>query len=322
MKCIIQKMNWLLLITTLPGQSGNLRLRFWRRLKGLGAANLRDGVYLSPERDDLRAALSSLCEELKAASGEAWLVTIPEQTDITQQQWQSLFDRSQDWQDWREALDAADTLPLIEARRKVRQARKAFETLATLDFFPDETMPNAQQALIQTELQLAQRDTPDEPTSSPNGGILRQDSHAFQGRIWATRQRPWIDRMACAWLIRRFIDPHARFLWLVTPKDCPSDAVGFDFDGATFTHVGHRVTFETLIESFDLSANPALSRLAMLVHYLDVGGTLISDAPGIESLLSGLRDSEPNDDALITRSSEIFDWLFKTYSPHPKGEKT
>ena len=75
------------------------------------------------------------------------------------------------------------------------------------------------------------------------------------GSVWATRQRVWVDRVASAWLIRRFIDPDARFLWLTTPQDCPADAIGFDFDGAAFTHTGHRVTFEVFVASFDLGAD-------------------------------------------------------------------
>src|SRR3546814_6533704 len=80
-----------------------------------------------------------------------------------------------------------------------------------------------------------------------------------------------VDRLACAWLIHRFIDSQARFLWLESPALCPADALGFDFDGATFTHIEARVSFEVLLASFGLD-QPGLRRIGALVHYLDVGG--------------------------------------------------
>jgi hypothetical protein len=96
-----------------------------------------------------------------------------------------------------------------------------------------------------------------EPASEP-GKIRRVASADFQGRTWATRKNLWVDRMASAWLIRRFIDRKAKFLWLDNPKKCPKTALGFDFDGATFTHVDGRVTFEVLAASFGLDGDPAL----------------------------------------------------------------
>src|SRR5262245_25201856 len=92
---------------------------------------------------------------------------------------------------------------------------------------------------------------PDEPQPL-HTGIRHLERTAYRGKLWATRQRVWVERVASAWLIRRFIDPNARFLWLKTPQDCPADAIGFDFDGAAFTHTGQRVTFEAFVASFDL----------------------------------------------------------------------
>jgi hypothetical protein len=134
-----------------------------------------------------------------------------------------------------------------------------------------------------------------------------------QGRVWATRQCPWVDRLASAWLIRRFIDPHAQLVWIANAADCPPDALGFDFDGAAFSHVGSRVTFEVLLASFAL-AGPALTRMGQLVHYLDVGGVQPSEAPGVESVLAGLRDTLHDDDQLLAHACHIFDGLLATFS--------
>jgi hypothetical protein len=142
------------------------------------------------------------------------------------------------------------------------------------------------------------------------GEIRRLAMADFQGRTWATRKHLWVDRMASAWLIRRFIDRKAKFLWLDNPKKCPKTALGFDFDGAAFTHVGSRVTFEVLMASFGLEGNPALARIAALVHCLDVGGEPPAEAAGIEAVLAGVRTSAGgNDDKLLKEAGRVFDGL-------------
>lgn len=104
--------------------------------------------------------------------------------------------------------------------------------------------------------------------------------------MWATRRRPWVDRLASAWLIQRFIDPEARFLWLAAPEDCPATAVGFDYDGALFSHVGMRVTFEVLVRRFALEA-AIPDALGRLIHFLDVGGLSTPEAAGWKAFLQG-----------------------------------
>ena len=132
-------------------------------------------------------------------------------------------------------------------------------------------------------------------------------------RRWATRARPWVDRLASAWLIKRFIDPQAQLLWLASPSDCPEDALGFDFDGATFTHAAGKVTFEVLLASFGFN-EPALERLGTIVHFLDVGGVQPVEAAGIEQILWGLRDSIADDNALLTAASQVLDALYTAFS--------
>jgi len=140
------------------------------------------------------------------------------------------------------------------------------------------------------------------------------------GSRWITRSRPKIDRIACPWLIRRFIDPQAKFLWLDDPQQCPPQALGFDFDGAAFTHVGtlpERVSFEVLAASFGLESDPALARIAAIVHCLDVGGVPVAEAAGIEAVLGGLRADPANsgdDDQLLAAASRVFDGLYTNYS--------
>ena len=125
-----------------------------------------------------------------------------------------------------------------------------------------------------------------------------------------------MDRLASAWLIKQFIDPQAHFVWLNSPDDCPDNALGFDFDGATFTHVAEKVTFETLLASFDLR-HVALQRIGELVHYLDVGGYQPPEAAGVECVLMGLRETLSDDDQLLLAANQMFDSLYTAYT---KGE--
>ena len=126
--------------------------------------------------------------------------------------------------------------------------------------------------------------------------------------------------MASAWLIRRFIDPAARILWLPSADDCPDEALGFDFDGARFSHVGNRVTFETLQASFALDA-PGLRRMAALVHYLDIGGAQPAEAAGVERVLAGLRASLENDDQLLDAACAIFDGLLVAFGKEGQNDE-
>lgn len=305
-------MGWLLLITTIPGQAGSLRLRFWRQLKGLGAANLRDGVYLLPAHEPSRPALAALCDELIAAQGSAWLLDVPGQSADVEQAWRSMFDRSDAYREWRVALAAvmdgfADTAE-TDARRQMRQLRKDLDAIAAVDFFPGEQLDVACRALADAERRLTRKFSPDEPEAFA-GAVPRLELSDYQGRRWATRAHLWVDRVASAWLIRRFIDHDARFVWLKDVSACPADALGFDFDGAVFTHVGDFVTFETLLASFGLDADRGLVRLSAMVHALDVGDGFTPEGQGFEAILEGARQRHTDDDRLLEEIGPVLDSL-------------
>jgi hypothetical protein len=127
--------------------------------------------------------------------------------------------------------------------------------------------------------------------------------------------------VASAWLIRRFIDPEARFVWLRAPQDCPADAIGFDFDGAMFTHTENRVTFEVLLASFDLDIDPALTRLGILVHALDVGGVPVPEAAGFEAILTGARASYADDDQILAAMTPVLDALYIAFGQEVLDER-
>ncbi len=310
--------TWISLITSLPTENATARMRAWRSLKASGAAVLRDGVYLMPDRDDCQHTLDTVAADVRAAEGTALVVRLEEPTNGN---FVALFDRSADFatllSDIATAREGLSPDAANEALKQARKLRKAFTNLAAIDFFPGEAQKQADEALRDLEQRAAWALSPDEP-HPVNDAIARLRIQDYQGRVWATRQRPWVDRLACAWLIRRHIDPQAKLLWLNTPADCPADALGFDFDGATFTHVGARVSFEVLLASFGLET-PALQRFGALVHFLDVGGVQPPEASGIESTLAGLRDTITDDDQLLALASAIFDGLMASFEKGPKS---
>jgi hypothetical protein len=151
--------------------------------------------------------------------------------------------------------------------------------------------------------------SPDEP--SPSSAFIPSLSIAdYQGRTWATRKRPWVDRLATAWLVQRFVDGSPTFLWLSDPRKCPRAALGYDFDGATFTHVGELVTFEVVARSFGLDKDTAVAQLARLVHAIDVGGIFLDEAPGLEMVVRGLQAQHADDDDLLQAAIGLFDTLY------------
>jgi hypothetical protein len=192
----------------------------------------------------------------------------------------------------------------------MKQLRREFESIHATDYFPGPAAAQAGELLAEVEMALT---APGEPQAQV-GRIPRLNRKDYRGRTWATRARPWVDRLASAWLIKRFIDPKARVVWLKDPKTCPRRALGFDFDGAAFTHVGARVTFEVLLASFALEDDKGLERLGQLVHYLDVGGVPVPEAAGLETILNGARRQHADDDRLLGEAVKTFDYLYNAFS--------
>ncbi|APR03076.1 MULTISPECIES: chromate resistance protein ChrB domain-containing protein [Betaproteobacteria] len=309
-------MSYLALFVSLPTKAATDRMRVWRSVKALGCATLRDGVYLLPDSADSAAVLDEVAGQAVAAGGSGEIYRLSGCDEAREDALRALFDRGEEYAniagDIKDLGRIQASLDGAVAARKLQALVRRFEQVIRIDFFPGEAQRQTLSLLDDLRDALIRRMAPDEPTAR-QADIPRRARADYQGRIWATRARPWVDRLATAWLIRRFIDPKARIVWLASPRDCQADWLGFDFDGATFSHVGARVTFETLLASFGLEAEPALLRLGELVHCLDAGGLPVPEAPGIEALLAGLRASEPDDDVLLGRACEIFDWLLQNY---------
>ncbi|CAJ0884858.1 hypothetical protein GJQ57_22510 [Ralstonia pickettii] len=308
---------WLLLIVSLPTASATARMRIWRALKVIGCAALRDGAYLLPAHAEQAAHLRSLADEALQEDGQAWLLNVQAEDAAEDNTYRTLFDRTADYTGWlaelSEARKTLSSLGATELNRLQRRHDRAYEAIRKIDFFPSEASIRADAQWRDFAAAIESVQSPGEPHAAA-GSIPRRDPTQYQGRLWATRRNLWVDRIACAWLIQRFVDPHARFVWLENPADCPADALGFDFDGATFTHVGDRVSFEVLLASFGLDGNHGLSRIGAVVHALDVGGTTASEAGGFEAILAGARKRLADDDALLVEIGAVLDSLYAHFS--------
>lgn len=296
-------MNFLALFVTLPTRQSAGRMRVWRALRTLGCATLRDGAYLLPESAANAAALAGIAEEVKRVEGGAELFLLTGRDELQHARLAALFDRSEDYARLLAAIGKAKR----GDAKALRALRRDFAALSAIDFFPGEARRQAEAAL-----QAREAAATGEP-GSVAGRIRRLAQTDFSGRTWATRKHLWVDRMASAWLIRRFIDRKAKFLWLDDPKRCPKKALGFDFDGAAFTHIDGRVTFEVLAASFGLNGDPSIARIATIVHCLDVGGVPVAEAAGIEAVLAGLRAGAADDDKLMKEAGRVFDGLYNNY---------
>jgi hypothetical protein len=309
--------SWVELVISLPTESATERMRVWRALKTAGAGVLRDGVYVLPRRPDLEGVFARLAEEIAAVGGSAHVLSVDTRGDGQAEALRVLFDRTNDYAELareitraRTALSSQDA-PVV--RRQIKTLRRQFEAIASIDFFPGEPRGQVEAALLGVEAAAMEILSPGEPTERA-GPIPRLDPANYRRRVWATRKGPWVDRLACAWLIKRRIDRDASFVWLESPTDLPGRAVGFDFDGAQFTHVENRVTFEVLMQSFELDGDGALRRLADVVHFLDVGGIPVGDAPGIGTLLAGAKQKSRDDDQLLKHAMALFDLVYAAYS--------
>ena len=313
---------FLALLTSLPTGSSTLRMRVWRALKASGCGVLRDGVYLLPVDAPGAAALADAEAEIKAAGGFAMTVQMDFKTPGQVEHVRGLFDRGDEYAGLLTKAGAARAaLRRLGKRRAdtlVQRLRRSLAELTAIDFYPGQAQRQAKDAMLALEGEVGKLFSTGEPRPA-KGRLRRLDPAEYRGRIWMTRKDLWVDRLASVWLIRRFIDKKARFAWIDVPRRRPKGSLGFDFDGAEFTHVGGRVTFEVLLGSFGLDGDPALAAIGHAVHFLDVGGIPVTDAKGLETVLRGIKARSLGDDETALESAKIFDHFYSAYSERLAG---
>lgn len=308
--------RWLLLLIRLPGDATQrTRVATWRKLKRSGALALRDSVYLFPAKDDAVEMANWLAGEIRANGGE---VSIARVTSIEGHPDAELVRRFDEQRD----EDYAELEPELrdairdgqkggdEARKRLRsllrRTEQRVEEIARTDFFECAAGVRVRALLAQGRALLG-------PVRRPDGALSIED---YRGRLWVTRARPKIDRLASAWLIQRFIDPEARFGFIEAEgKKVPEGALTFDTFGGDFTHEGDECTFEVLVRRFGID-DPGVRALSEIVHECDLedGKFQRAEPPVVLALVRGLVASIADDDELVRSALPFFEALRVAYS--------
>lgn len=329
-KPIATTRRWLLLVHQLPPTPSNLRVRTWRRLQELGAVAVKQSVYVLPDTAESREDFEWLKVEIEGAGGEA-VVYAADHVDAAAET--ALIDQFRQVRQQAYAELAGELRRLqrggasrqepAKRRRDLARCRERLAAIERVDFFSSAGRDRVVKLL--GDLEGASMSTAKGKGSPPSGGLA--EARLYDGRLWVTRPRPGVDRMASAWLIRRFIDSKARFGFITDAKSA-GDALPFDMFGAGFGHEGDRCTFETLAARFAIR-DPAVARIAEIVHDLDLkdGKFGAPEAATLGIAIDGLQLSSKDDTMLLDQGMTLFEALYRSFGEsmrpsRPRSEVT
>jgi hypothetical protein len=307
--------QWLVLMFQLPARPTAARVRTWRQLQRLGALSVRNSGYFLPASDQAREDFEWLRTDIVASGGDAMLLRAETVDAAAEAELVGAFREARRLELERIRREA------LAARRgrgtpagNARAARDLAERLAALeagDYFGgvDAARQAARSAVAALQPKQGAHVT---KAPADTDGLKTAD---FTGRTWITRPRPGIDRFASAWLIRRFIDPRARFAFAASAETAARRrrASTFDMYGGDFGHQGGGCTFETLVARFDLRA-PGIAWLAALVHALDlkIEPDAVPEAAAVARMVEGLRDMHADDPTLLQRGMDMIEALYRS----------
>jgi len=304
---------WLLLIVSLPPHPSSLRVRAWRKLRALGAVALKNSVYLLPFTPENYEQFQWLTQEVQKDGGEATLLKVDRIENMKPADVIQLFQeaRNRDYRQlgerYRRLLRGLERKApgAGRAQREEELARLAreLERLREIDFFEAPGYDEVKRLRETIEMRLR----PPSVSAASGPGYLSPDE--LKGRRWVTRPRPHVDRIASAWLIKRFIDPEAQFIF-TPPEEFPPDAIPFDALGADFGHQGEDCTFETLLKRFGLR-DRRLAQLAEIVHEVDLRDQKFhrEEARGIDLAIRAILAAVKDDDQVLAHGMVFFDGL-------------
>lgn len=314
---IFEGVRWLLLIHQLPTKPAYARVKIWRRLKGLGAVTVKNSVYALPSSVETREDFAWLIKEIAELGGEGFVCEATLVDGLNDGEVRALFGIARD-EDYAEVAAAARELAAkyssssrAELAGPVARLRKQLDEIVAIDFFgadgrePTEGLVSGLEADLQQEEEAMSA----EGSQSPPAGKL-------QNRVWVTRQGVQIDRIASAWLIRRFIDGQARFKFVPgTGYVAQPGELRFDMFEGEFTHRGDRCSFEVLLAEAALD-DPALAAIGEIVHDIDLKDRKYGreEAAGIRTLIAGIASSHNDDNQRLERGAAVFDDLYRSFS--------
>ena len=298
---------WLLLVFTLPAKNASQRVQVWRKIQRYGMLALPSSGYVLPNSAVNQERMEWLATAIRAHKGRASVIQVQTFDDLSPDQLKTLFAeaRSRDYQkvlnDVRRYLA---TPPNRRVRGKLNRIRRRFLEIQEIDFFESPMRKKLENV-------LAQADKPESTPHSTRASKLK--FREYSNRVWITRPRPGIDRVSSAWLIRRFIDPKARFIFDSDPKSHP-DAIPFDmFCASGFGHQAENCTFETLQKEFAIR-DRRIKRIAEIVHDADFGDEKFgrTEGVGLEPVLKGWEKQDLSNDELLQRGMDLIEGLYES----------
>ncbi len=317
--------KWVLFFYSVPSRPVSNRMKVWRKLLKAGAVQLKGAVYILPFSDEHYEFLQWLLSEVTSMKGEGAIVSIVKVDTMEDAEVIALFGRQRE-EEYKTVVKALDGLERrLQSIRKgasfpdgrafpatFGKIRKDFEEIQKIDFFASVTGRSLKARLERAKIDLSRLSGNEGRTERPSE-VRPRSATAYHGKLWVTRKRPFVDRMASAWLIRRFIDADASFGFL-DEKDiaaAPEGLVLFDIRGGEFTHTGDLCTFEALTRAFGIK-DKAVRKIAEIIHELDIrdGKYSNAEAAGIEEILTGLRKAERDDAVLLEKGMSIFEMLY------------
>jgi len=316
---------WLMLIHQIPPQPAYFRVKIWRRLQGLGAVTVKNSVYVLPAGDETHEDLQWLLGEIRSGGGEGLICEAKLIDGQTDEETIQMFQSARDAEYAELAAEARlllDSLPEGEEippdrRRQVekeaeRLNRRAAE-IARIDFFAAGGRETVKGLLDG----IAARLTP----TTPDNAATPAPTAIYTGRIWVTRAGMHIDRIASAWLIRRFIDAKARFKYVSerSYQAAPGE-LRFDMFEGEFTHEGELCTFEVLIKRMGLD-DPAFVPIAEIIHDIDLKDAKYAreETAGIDRLIAGIAMQHKSDDERLDKGGAVFDGLYEFFRRKRRG---
>ena len=303
--------TWLVTIAQLPTEDPAARMRVLRTLESLGAAVMREGAYILPHSAANRQALDALADYIGKSAGSAQVLEVHSASEAQQDSFQRLFDRSARYESLIKTVESlrvgfghSDPSAIS---RVLHKQRREFEAIAALDFFPTAARARAEQSLAEVAAAVKKL-----RFGGPSQAALGAQE-SLQRRTWATRKPPWADRLACAWLVRRFVDPEATLVWLDKADELPAGALGFASKARISRRTRRASRMKRCSARLDLQKSPALVKIGSIVHFLEMGGEAVPEAAGVQTLLHGAQRRAPRAEEWLTEAEKTFDLLYEAY---------
>jgi len=328
----MKQLNWLFLVHQVFTPNSRERVKVWRAIKKTGAVLYRNSVYVLPYSKERMEDFQWVCQQINDAKGEASVFVSRSSGEKENRALRGLFRKARE-EEYGELFANAERLEnrielALKGKRltdkwqrslekEARQIRESFDEIRKVDFFSDSPPRRVVRILDGIATRLAS--TPEQAGALP---LPRYSARQFHKKVWTTREGIHIDRLGSAWLIRRFVDREARFVF-APETSLPSGAIPFDVFGAEFSHRGEDCTFETLMKAFALR-DPALRQISEIIHDMDLKDHKFgrTEGDGLDAIVRALAYSSKSDARLLEAGSVILDALFAYFSKTPATRRS